>query len=87
MRFGLGVPRTAAVGSGLDELYEALVLLEGRCAAPACRRLAAPQLWRGAGKRTVIHVDDFRIYDGGADGVANTTGDNTPFAWEGIFTP
>jgi FG-GAP-like repeat len=37
--------------------------------------------------RTVTHIDDFRIYDGGSDGNGETTGDNTAFAWEGIFTP
>lgn len=39
------------------------------------------------GKRTVTHVQDLRVYDGGADANPDTTGDNTLFAWEGIFTP
>jgi hypothetical protein len=39
------------------------------------------------GKRSVTHIGDLKIYDGGSDGDGDTTGDNTPFAWEGIFTP
>jgi hypothetical protein len=39
------------------------------------------------GKRTVTLFDDFRVYDGGSDGDADTTGDNTVFAGMGIFTP
>jgi hypothetical protein len=39
------------------------------------------------GKRAVTHVGDFRVYDGGSDGDGDTPGDNTAFAWEGLFTP
>jgi hypothetical protein len=28
-----------------------------------------------------------RVYDGGADGLASTTGDNTLFAVQGVFAP
>jgi hypothetical protein len=38
-------------------------------------------------KRTLWAVDDVRIYDGGADGDGDTTGDNTVFARPGIFVP
>jgi hypothetical protein len=30
---------------------------------------------------------DVRLFDGGADGVAQTTGDNTLFAASGVFFP
>jgi hypothetical protein len=39
------------------------------------------------GKRTVTHMSDILVYDGGADSDGDTQGDNTLFAWEGIFTP
>jgi hypothetical protein len=32
-------------------------------------------------------ADLVRLYDGGADGVASTTGDNTLFAVGGLFAP
>jgi hypothetical protein len=39
------------------------------------------------GKRAVWALDQIRIYDGGADGFASTTGDNTLFETQGLFTP
>lgn len=39
------------------------------------------------GKRLNEEIFDFRVYDGGADGDANTTGDNTDFLRPGIFIP
>jgi hypothetical protein len=39
------------------------------------------------GARTVTDFNDVRIYDGGADGDGDTTGDNTLFASDGLFTP
>jgi TolB protein len=39
------------------------------------------------GKRTIWDLDDIRISDGGADGVASTTGDNTLFVSDGLFFP
>ena len=38
-------------------------------------------------KRVVQETDDLHIYDGGADGVASTTADNTVFLRQGIFVP
>ena len=38
-------------------------------------------------KRVVQETDDVHIYDGGADGVASTPGDNTVFLRPGIFIP
>ena len=39
------------------------------------------------GKRLNEEIFDFHIYDGGLDGDANTTGDNTVFLRPGIFIP
>jgi hypothetical protein len=41
-----------------------------------------------AGQRAIWRLDgDVKLYDGGADGVAQTTGDNTLFAAGGLFLP
>jgi hypothetical protein len=39
------------------------------------------------GKRAVWELGQARIYDGGADGDADTLGDNTLFAVQGLFAP
>jgi hypothetical protein len=39
------------------------------------------------GKRAIWELDQVRLFDGGSDGVATTTADNTLFAVEGIFIP
>jgi hypothetical protein len=39
------------------------------------------------GKRAVWQIGQVQVYDGGADGNANTTGDNTLFLTQGLFTP
>ncbi len=39
------------------------------------------------GKRLVEEIFDVHVYDGGADGLASTTGDNTVFLRQGIFIP
>ncbi len=38
-------------------------------------------------KRLVEEIDDVHVYDGGADGDASTTADNTVFLRQGIFIP
>ena len=38
-------------------------------------------------KRLVEEIFDVYVYDGGADGLADTTGDNTFFLRQGIFIP
>ena len=38
-------------------------------------------------KRLVEEIDDLHVYDGGADGIASTAGDNTVFLRQGIFIP
>jgi len=39
------------------------------------------------GVRTIWQVGALELYDGGADGLASTTGDNTLFEMQGIFVP
>jgi hypothetical protein len=39
------------------------------------------------GKRAIWELAQVAVFDGGADGVASTTGDNTLFAHQGIFVP
>jgi hypothetical protein len=39
------------------------------------------------GKRAIWQLDQVKVYDGGPDGLASTTGDNTLFMDEGIFVP
>jgi hypothetical protein len=39
------------------------------------------------GKRAVWDTDRVRVYDGGSDGLAATTGDNTLFLVQGLFAP
>jgi TolB protein len=41
----------------------------------------------GAGQRAVWALGQVKAYDGGADGLASTTGDNTLFLTQGIFIP
>ena len=38
-------------------------------------------------KRSIWQLDQVRVFDGGADGDADTTGDNTLFATAGVFVP
>jgi WD40-like Beta Propeller Repeat len=39
------------------------------------------------GMRAIWQLDQVKVYDGGADGLASTSGDNTLFMDEGIFVP
>ena len=39
------------------------------------------------GQRAIWQLGQVKVYDGGADGLASTTGDNTLFMDEGIFVP
>jgi hypothetical protein len=39
------------------------------------------------GKRAIWQLDQVRVLDGGADGDADTTGDNRLFATQGVFVP
>jgi TolB protein len=61
------------------------------CAAGTCTlATTANALAPGAvvqGRRTIWQVGQVDVYDGGADGIASTTGDNTLFMVEGVFIP
>ena len=39
------------------------------------------------GKRAIWEIDQVGFYDGGADGDADTPGDNSRFATQGVFVP
>jgi hypothetical protein len=39
------------------------------------------------GRRSIWQLGTVDVLDGGADGVASTAGDNTPFADQGLFVP
>jgi hypothetical protein len=39
------------------------------------------------GKRAIVGIQQIQVFDGGLDGQAGTTGDNTLFAVQGIFIP
>ena len=39
------------------------------------------------GKRAIWRLGQVQVFDGGADGDADTAGDNTLFAVQGLFTP
>ena len=39
------------------------------------------------GKRAIWEIDQVRFHDGGADGDADTAGDNSLFATQGVFVP
>jgi hypothetical protein len=78
----LGEPATAT-----DAPFEFTV----PCAAGTCNVATTADAVTSAflreGKRAVLELDQARIYDGGADGDADTAGDNTLFAVQGLFTP
>jgi len=61
------------------------------CAAGICSvSTTANALAPGAvleGRRAIWQLGQVKVYDGGADGVASTTGDNTLFMVEGVFVP
>ena len=38
-------------------------------------------------RRTIWDLGQVKVYDGGSDGLASTTGDNTLFMVEGVFVP
>ena len=37
--------------------------------------------------RSIWQLGQVRLFDGGSDGVASTTGDNTLFETQGVFAP
>jgi hypothetical protein len=43
--------------------------------------------WTPEGRRSIFEIAQAQFYDGGADGVASSAGDNTLFAVQGLFVP
>jgi hypothetical protein len=56
------------------------------CSAATTADAVMPGVVR-EGKRAVWELGQVQVYDGGADGDADTTGDNTLFATQGLFVP
>jgi hypothetical protein len=56
------------------------------CVASTSADAIAPGMVR-EGDRSIWQIASARVYDGGADGDADTTADNTLFATEGVFVP
>jgi hypothetical protein len=56
------------------------------CSATTSADAVMPGVVR-EGKRSVWGLGQVRVYDGGADGDADTAGDNTLFATQGLFVP
>jgi hypothetical protein len=60
--------------------------LGGQCALDTTMDAVSPGLAAEAA-RTVFALDALRVYDGGPDGDAETGGDNSLFATQGVFVP
>lgn len=60
--------------------------LGGLCSLQTTMDAVQPGLAAEAG-RTVFALDALRVYDGGADADADTQGDNSLLATQGVFTP
>jgi hypothetical protein len=62
----------------------------GTCTVTGCARTCSgPLTPRGdiGGQRTVVEIGQAEVFDGGSDGQAATTTDNTVFLRQGIFIP
>jgi endoglycosylceramidase len=58
----------------------------GSCNATTTADAVAPGIVR-EGKRSIWELGQVKVFDGGADGDAGTTGNNTLFAVQGLFAP
>ena len=56
------------------------------CSVNTSPNAIAPGAIKGL-RRAIWALDQVRVYDGGADGVASTAGDNTLFAVQGLLVP
>jgi TolB protein len=56
------------------------------CAVSTTANSVTPGIIK-AGERTVAEMSQVFVYDGGSDGLASTTGDNTLFMDQGLFVP
>ena len=60
--------------------------VSGNCNSVTSADIVMPGVAR-EGKRAVWGLGQVQVYDGGADGDADTAGDNTLFMTQGLFTP
>ena len=60
--------------------------VNGSCNSVTSADVVIPDVAR-EGKRAVWELGQVQVYDGGADGDADTAGDNTLFAEQGLFAP
>jgi hypothetical protein len=60
--------------------------LGSTCSVATTVNTLAPHAVRG-GARSVWALDEVKVQDGGADGLAATANDNEPFAVQGVFVP
>jgi hypothetical protein len=81
-------------GSGLDDpatVSDTPLTFNISCAGGACNATTTADAFATdvarEGKRAVWELAQVEVYDGGSDGDADTTGDNTLFAVQGLFTP
>jgi len=58
----------------------------GTCSVATTANAVAPGAVVG-GQRAIWQLGQVKVYDGGADGLASTTADNSLFMDEGIFVP
>ena len=89
---------SAPVPSGAGTLQDTALPVTVPCAATASASIGStcalsttentltPGLVAG-GKRAIWQLGQIQVYDGGSDGDADTTGDNTLFLDEGVFVP
>ena len=78
-------------GTGQGTVEDATVPVTVPCGASSCAiATTADSLVPGTvreSKRAIWQMGQIRVFDGGPDGAAATTGDNTLFAVQGIFVP
>jgi hypothetical protein len=78
-------------GPGAATVQEGSFPVTATCAGGSCSvATTANALMPGSvleGKRAIWQLGQIKVYDGGSDGVASTTGDNTLFMDQGVFVP
>ena len=59
----------------------------GSCNVNTSTPVVCDQCGVKEGQRTVVQLDQLRVFDGGSDGQVSTTSDNTLFMVQGVFVP
>jgi hypothetical protein len=86
---GNNIPNPGGPGPGTvqDTSFPVTVPCSGSsCAISTTANAVMPGSVAG-GNRTVWQLGQVKVYDGGSDGLASTTVDNTLFMDQGVFTP